>query len=205
MDGPAPYSRAVAGVRERLAQGHVPPGASLVVGEIAQALDLSPTPVREALARLAGEGIIEDRRGKGYFAWPLTASDILELYQMRHGYLRLALEFWTFRGAWIGTRRVITDGGGLPGGAHALFDQIVAGSGNQILWDVYGRHVERMALLHRIEGDLLDQRDEEASALQSDFEGADLNALLSSLQAYHDRRQHWAGVFAGAAQNFSYR
>jgi DNA-binding GntR family transcriptional regulator len=43
---------------------------------------LSPTPVREALSRLAGEGELEERRGDGFFVRRLSAADLIPLYEM---------------------------------------------------------------------------------------------------------------------------
>ncbi|WP_392354013.1 GntR family transcriptional regulator [Brevundimonas sp. LF-1] len=54
----------------------------MVVTTLARELGLSPTPVREALARLAGEGVIEHWPGRGYFAPRLAASDIVEALRL---------------------------------------------------------------------------------------------------------------------------
>lgn len=68
----------------RFGWGH-PLAATTLAGE----LGLSPTPVREALAHLAGEGIIEHRPGRGYFAPSPSSSDIVELYEF-HRFLTLS-------------------------------------------------------------------------------------------------------------------
>lgn len=66
-------------------------GEQLTAAEVSQTLRLSQTPVREAFARLAGEGLIEERRGSGFFAWRLDAVDLVELYDLQVAYLRAAL------------------------------------------------------------------------------------------------------------------
>jgi hypothetical protein len=53
----------------------------LTVNDLAREWGVSATPLREALARLAGEGLVEDRRGRGYFAWRLDVSDLIDLYR----------------------------------------------------------------------------------------------------------------------------
>ncbi|MFN3487458.1 MAG: GntR family transcriptional regulator, partial [Planctomycetota bacterium] len=58
---------ALTAVRDRLQSGALPPGARATAVDLADDLGLSTTPVREALSRLAGEGLLEDRRGQGYF------------------------------------------------------------------------------------------------------------------------------------------
>ena len=86
-----PFSHAVAVLRGQLRSGRLVQGEQLMATVIARELELSPTPVREALARLAGEGLIEDRRGAGYFAWRLDAVDLLELHDLQAGYFMAAL------------------------------------------------------------------------------------------------------------------
>ena len=67
---------ALSALRDVLRRGSFSPGARLAAAEIAENLHLSPTPVREALSRLAGEGLLEDHPGQGYFVPTLTGPDI---------------------------------------------------------------------------------------------------------------------------------
>ena len=60
-----PFHVALATLRERLRTGAYRPGVRITAVDLADELRLSNTPVREALARLAGEGLVEDRRGQG--------------------------------------------------------------------------------------------------------------------------------------------
>ena len=78
-------------LRERLRDGVYAPGAALVIIELAHELHISATPMREALARLAGEGLIEDRRGWGFCVWRLGREAYEELYRLHHLYVQLAL------------------------------------------------------------------------------------------------------------------
>ena len=76
-----PFQVALASLRERLREGVLPPGERIAAADVAADLRLSATPVREALSRLAGEGLLEDRRGQGFFDHAaLTAVDIADLY-----------------------------------------------------------------------------------------------------------------------------
>ncbi len=68
------------------------PGDKINEVAIAQKLNLSRTPVREALNRLVVENLIEFETGRGFVARRLDLEEILQLYE-----LRIALETAAFR------------------------------------------------------------------------------------------------------------
>lgn len=62
----------------------IEPGSRASIDGIARELGVSPTPVREALARLESEGLVVKKALKGYTAAPLLDADGLrELFEMR--------------------------------------------------------------------------------------------------------------------------
>jgi len=63
----------------------VPPGALIDEADAAKKLDMSRTPVREALLRLQSEGFVEIGRGKGIRVLPLSAGDMRDIYQVISG------------------------------------------------------------------------------------------------------------------------
>jgi DNA-binding GntR family transcriptional regulator len=70
--------------------GAIAPGARLNIDQLARDLHVSPTPLREALARLEAEEVVVKRPLAGYLATPLlTRSGVAELFD-----LRLQLEPW---------------------------------------------------------------------------------------------------------------
>jgi DNA-binding GntR family transcriptional regulator len=54
-------------LRQEIATGNLPPGARLHQAELAQKLGISRTPVREALAHLASDRLVEFQPNRGYF------------------------------------------------------------------------------------------------------------------------------------------
>lgn len=86
-----PFLQAVAELRRRLSVGELPQDSRLSAAELAAELGLSPTPMREALARLAGEGLLEDRRGEGFFVRRLAARDVADLYRLAQAHLQIAI------------------------------------------------------------------------------------------------------------------
>src|ERR1700761_3363710 len=69
---------------QMLVQGNLKRGAVLRIDLLAKALDVSPTPVREALARLAMTGLVQHATRKGYSsAPPMDQKQLKELVDAR--------------------------------------------------------------------------------------------------------------------------
>lgn len=74
-----PFERTLTALRERLATRGPLQGAPLPVSLLAQELGVSPTPVREALARLSGEGLVA-RTNAGYVGVVHDRASLADLY-----------------------------------------------------------------------------------------------------------------------------
>ena len=59
------------------------PGERLNETALTSKLNVSRTPLREALNRLVAEGFLTLAKGQGFFCRPLSPEQILELYQLR--------------------------------------------------------------------------------------------------------------------------
>lgn len=70
-------------VRELIESGAIPAGAQLDERTLAQDLSVSRTPLREAIATLVEEGLVERRPYKGNFVRIFTAKQVNDLYQVR--------------------------------------------------------------------------------------------------------------------------
>lgn len=79
------YLQAYKAIRQALRQRLWPEGQHVSVARCAEACSYSPTPVREAMARLAGEGLLDERRGLGYFVPRLGPVELSELYTVTQG------------------------------------------------------------------------------------------------------------------------
>ncbi|MDG4810715.1 GntR family transcriptional regulator [Micromonospora sp. WMMD1120] len=69
-----------------LVMDHIlPPGERVNIDALARELDVSPTPVREALARLEADGLVRKRPLSGYSTTPLlTRAEFDDLFEVRH-------------------------------------------------------------------------------------------------------------------------
>ena len=122
-----PYHAALTALAGFAGSGRFGWGRPLVATALANELGLSPTPVREALARLSGEGLIEHRPGRGYHAPSPGPDDIADLYELHHRLIQWALEP---QGA-VGGPPHATEP--IDQTAEALFAAIARGSGRGVL------------------------------------------------------------------------
>jgi DNA-binding GntR family transcriptional regulator len=70
-------------VRRSIIEGRVRPGESLSISDLATDLGVSPSPVREALQRLAGQGLVLLRPARTAVIAPLEVGDLEEIYRLR--------------------------------------------------------------------------------------------------------------------------
>src|SRR5947208_1930363 len=75
--------RAYAHIREMVVGGDLPVGGRLSPAALAQQLEMSHIPVREALTRLRCEGLLEHRPGRGTFVRRPQRSELIEMIELR--------------------------------------------------------------------------------------------------------------------------
>ena len=74
---------AAAALRDAIADGRLAPGERIKESDIARALGISRTPVREAIHTLVAEGLVETEAGRGAVVRTHDANDLDDLFQMR--------------------------------------------------------------------------------------------------------------------------
>src|SRR5579884_3119805 len=79
--------RAFATLHEAIVTGVLPPGERLPIEELAEILEMSPMPIREALRLLDSVGLVENIPHRGARVTELSIDDLREVYEAR-----LALE-----------------------------------------------------------------------------------------------------------------
>ncbi len=70
-------------LRQEILNRTLVPGAVLTIRQVAAALGVSPTPVRDALRRLQAEALVRDRGRLGAEVVGLSANDIVDLFGTR--------------------------------------------------------------------------------------------------------------------------
>jgi DNA-binding GntR family transcriptional regulator len=71
------------GIKQAIRQGRLAPGQRLVVADLARMFGASAGPVREAIRRLSGEGLLEFTAHKGASVRSFTSRDVRETFQVR--------------------------------------------------------------------------------------------------------------------------
>lgn len=75
--------RAYEAIRDAIVTAELLPGSPVKDRELADALQLSRTPVRDALHRLEATGLVEMRGRRGWFVSSFGERDVRELFQLR--------------------------------------------------------------------------------------------------------------------------
>jgi DNA-binding GntR family transcriptional regulator len=105
-------------LRTRIVDGRLPPGAWLSEPTIAAELDVSRTPVREAIGRLEEEGLVRRTPGLGAFVVELTEREAAEIIG-----IRAALEGYA---ASLAAARISDDELAGVGDAHVAAEEALA-------------------------------------------------------------------------------
>lgn len=180
-----PFIQALDSIRRRSEQGVYAPGAPVVILEEARRLRLSTTPVREALAWLCGEGLIERGPAGGFLAPRMDAAVVRDRFAFRLQCLMTSLDM---------AAALHDRGEPVPSAAPAdrrlaeTLDRLVRSAGNPVLAEAFERVGRQLLPLNRAEGRLFHDRDAEAGAILHLYDAGSAPALRLALVAYHRRR-----------------
>lgn len=194
-----PYQLALRALTGFAGGGRFGWGEPLVVTALANELGLSPTPVREALARLSGEGLIEHRPGRGYYAPSPSADDLADLWEMHRRLVHWALDLLDPSG----TRRPLGPDG--ESSAERLFIALARAPGHEVLARAHWRTTLQLRPVRAAEAQLAAD-DQAWIAKVSVLVGrGDITGLEAEVDAYHatrvDRASAVLAVMRRAAQS----
>lgn len=78
-------------LKHAIITGEFPPEKLLVERELCEMLQISRTPVREALRCLASEGLVSSHPGRGMFVTRITPQEIIYIYELKEALERMAV------------------------------------------------------------------------------------------------------------------
>lgn len=191
-----PFTQALASLRERIHSGALAGGAPVIVQDEAARLQLSTTPIREALARLSGEGLVERAASGGYVTVRLDAAAARDRYAMHGEYVKIALHL---NARAMGARRppaIRAPEDTAASAVNRLFGTIVCSAGNHVLWRAFERVGGQLELVRRFEPLLFEDLEDEADILHAAYSDTALSGLVEVVARYHERRELACGPLA---------
>ena len=70
-------------LKDSIIKNEMMPGDVLSIDSLSEDMGVSPTPVREALAKLSAQGLVINARNKKARVAPITKADVREIYEVR--------------------------------------------------------------------------------------------------------------------------
>jgi DNA-binding GntR family transcriptional regulator len=184
-----PYHDALTALAAFAGSGRFGWGEPLVATGLAAELDLSQTPVREALARLAGEGLIEHRPGRGYYAPSPGTDDIADLHEAHRRLVHWAIDLL----------ETIGPAGPLPGAGEGslerFFTELARAPGRAVLAQAHWRLTLRLRPIRLIEANLSPVDAGWISGVESQFAEGAFAALRRDIDLHHQERSAMAAAF----------
>lgn len=178
-------------VRRALQSGRYAPGQRIDPATLASEFHTSPTPVRFALYRLVGEGLLEDHARGGLHVPLPTEVALRDLYDWMQGLLLEACD----KG--FAPRGQTPMRGVEPSSPEEdvvkltsqLFNAIAHAAGQGQLHQAIKRANDQLAPIRRAKHELLERPFEELVELNRHWNAHDISALKSALYTYHERRK----------------
>jgi hypothetical protein len=188
-----PFARAYSSIRGDLARATRPAGSQIRVDETARALSISPTPVREALAQLGGERLVQGCRRQGYFVPRYSGPELAQLYRLLDNHLQGALADLSHGAPVQGDSETLSDESNIDIGRMLV--GIFARTGQGLLVDSGALLVERLATARHVEGKIIDVA-EEGTRLRALIRHGPHAELRRAIRAYHRVRIKKANAIA---------
>lgn len=194
-------------IREGIVTGAFKPGQHLREVDLAEALEVSRSPVRDAFAQLHHEGLVTVRRHRGAVVVGLSSDDIEDLYSLRRSLEGLAVRLATERATpdELDQMRELGSGSGLQPAAlkprqfaeadiafHDLLYQAAHHARLYACWSMLRPHVFRFLLTRNIaesdyEAIFIGEHAALAEVISSRSAEAATEMIASHLEGSHSR------------------
>lgn len=199
MNAGVTFERVYLALKDLLGSARFAAGQHLEPAALSQELNVSITPVRDALHRLAGEGLVDTSRGEGFRMPPVTEVGLRHLYRWNAALLDLAARARSGPGA--PGRVAEGESEGTPGPIEAtegLFLKVAARPGNPEHLAAIIRLNDRLRPVRQTELAVLVEPLAELEPIAAQLAGDAVLALRRSLTAYHRRRERVVGEIVAA-------
>ncbi len=185
MNSGATSERVYDALKGRILSGEFRPAARLDPSSLADTLAASVTPVRDALHRLTGEGLVVTRTSDGFHMPGVHEPGLRDLYGWSAQLIAIGL----------GARQSVATPPALPAAtiplvdrAAQLFIAIVRRSANAEHQRAIGSVNDRLHTARLVEPEILGDGEAELQALHAAWLAAELGHLRRLVRSYHQRR-----------------
>lgn len=177
-------------VRRALQSGRYAPGQRIDPATLAKEFQTSPTPVRFALYRLVGAGLIADHARSGLHVPLPTEVALRDLYDWMERLLVMACDIGVASSVRPSRELEIRSADDdLVKLTWQLFDAIAGATAQGQLYQTVKRVNDRLAPIRRAKRGLIEHTHDELVQLVRLWQKRDVAALTTALRAYHERRK----------------
>ena len=188
------------GLKEKILYHHWKPGRSIREEEVAEELDVSRTPIREALLKLSDEGFVDIFPSKGTFVSKIDVSLLREYGYMRHVVecdvlLGMAKKQQMVKAACeevLLLQQMAIKRGDIKGYVkqdHAFHWQLFVLAGHGVLWpalETFYAHTIRYHMLDFETNGYMETSIQEHQTILETMEKGETGPLLAALKQHHD-------------------
>ena len=177
-------------IRRALQSGRYVPGQRIDPATLAAEFNTSPTPVRFALYRLVGEGLVADHARGGLHVPLPTEVAMRDLYDWMQRLLLMACDIGFAPTARTpGKLELASADDDMVKLTWQLFDAIARATAHRSLHHAVKQTNDRLAPIRRAKQGLFEHAYEELSELNRHWQEHDILALKTALRDYHERRK----------------
>lgn len=177
-------------VRRALQAGRYAPGQRIDPARLAEEFNTSPTPVRFALYRLVGEGLVADHARNGLHVPLLTEVALRDLYDWMKRLLLMACDIGVAEPDMVSAKLELASADDdLVKLTWQLFDAIAGASDHWSLHHAVRQANDRLTPVRRAKLGLIQDAYEELAELIGHWQIRNIPALRSALSSYHERRK----------------
>ena len=177
-------------VRRALQSGRYVPGQRIDPATLATEFKISSTPVRFALYRLVGEGLVADHARAGLHVPLPNEVALRDLYDWMERLLLMACDVdLASVSRRNGSIQVASPADDLVKLTWQLFDAIAGAAGHRSLHRAVKQTNDRLAPVRRAKQGMIENLFEELSELNRHWQERDIPALKSALREYHQCRK----------------
>ena len=192
-------------IKITLLAGLYPPGVRIDPAMLADEFNTSPTPVRFALYRLVGEGLIEDCAREGFHTPRITEISLRQLYDWMECLLLLACEAQHGQHPTQSNTTKFHDmSDDIVSLTSYVFDTIALGTQNPCLYAAIRHTNDKLSPIRRMGIGLLEHTTEELQMMLEHWQQRDKKTLKSAVIKYHERRREIVPIIVATANQLPF-